>query len=189
LAIFKDNYQYQIAGRNKKRGKKLNIIDYIVLSTLLWFAYKGFRNGIILELATSAGIVIGIILAKTYYLTLSKNIDFLLNNDSLGMVVSFICLFISTIILANIAGILLKKIINLIFLGIFDKLLGSIFGVVKAVIIIKISFILLLALPGNNTIYDSVYNSWTNINVGSSKIQYLKKITDYLPKEFINKLN
>ena len=167
----------------------MNIIDYVVLSTLLWFAYKGFRNGIILELATGVGIVIGIILAKTYYLTLSKNVDFLFNNDSLGMIVSFICLFISIIILANIAGILLKKIVNLIFLGIFDKLLGSIFGVFKAIIIIKISFVLLLTLPSNNTIYNSIYNSWTNINIDSSKIQYLKNITDYLPKEFIDKLN
>ena len=105
-----------------------NFFDYFSLATMTFFIFKGYKNGIIIEIATGVGIVLGLILARTFYSELSTNINFLIEEKLTREILSFLSLFVSSIILANVLGRVFKKILGLIFLGQIDKLLGGCFG-------------------------------------------------------------
>ena len=45
----------------------MNLIDSICLIILIYGSYKGFKNGIVGELLSFLGILLGIYLSKTYY--------------------------------------------------------------------------------------------------------------------------
>ena len=98
-----------------------NFFDYFSLATIIFFIFKGYKNGIIIEIATGVGIIIGLILAKTFYSELSTNINFLIEEKLTREILSFLSLFVSSIIIANILGRLFKHILGLIFLGQVDN--------------------------------------------------------------------
>ncbi len=41
----------------------MNWLDIVLAIPLLWFTYKGFRNGLIIELASLAALILGIFIA------------------------------------------------------------------------------------------------------------------------------
>ena len=41
----------------------MNWLDIVLAIPLLWFMYKGFRNGLIIELASLAALILGIYVA------------------------------------------------------------------------------------------------------------------------------
>ncbi|MFL2634341.1 MAG: CvpA family protein [Dehalococcoidia bacterium] len=160
-----------------------NFFDYFSLATIIFFIFKGYKNGIIIEIATGVGIIIGLILAKTFYSELSTNINFLIEEKLTREILSFLSLFVSSIIIANILGRLFKHILGLIFLGQVDKLLGGFFGLFKSIIILKIIIILISNLPVQNQLVDSANNSYVEKNINFDGNYFFTSFKNLLPSE------
>ncbi len=163
-----------------------NYFDYFSLATIVFFVFKGYKNGIIIEIATGLGIILGLILAKSFYFELSSNITFLIDENVTREILSFLSLFISTIILTNILGRLFKQIIGLIFLGQFDKLLGAGFGLLKSLLILKIIIILISNMPLENHLVKNAQNSYIEKNINVDKNTFYQNIKKLLPDELKN---
>lgn len=160
-----------------------NFFDYFSLATIIFFIFKGYKNGIIIEIATGVGIIIGLILAKTFYSELSTNINFLIEEKLTREILSFLSLFVSSIIIANILGRLFKHILGLIFLGQVDKLLGGFFGLFKSILILKIIIILISNLPVQNQLVDSANNSYVEKNINFDGNYFFTSFKNLLPSE------
>ena len=125
----------------------MNLIDSICLIILIYGSYKGFRNGIVGELLSFLGILLGIYLSKTYYPIVDEYLATIFDStNQLVSLISVILIFSVTIILTKILSKVITKALNVMALGLLNKLIGSIFGLLKYLLILCIiTFIFLEA--------------------------------------------
>jgi membrane protein required for colicin V production len=112
-------------------------LDIVLGLLLLWGFYRGFINGLFVELASLIALIAGIYGAIHFsYMAgdyLSKNMDWDAHYISL---ISFVITFIIIVIIVHMAGKLLTKIANFAMLGILNKIAGAVFGTLKIAVIL-----------------------------------------------------
>ena len=122
----------------------MNYIDIILIIPIVWFAYQGFKRGLIIELASLIALILGIY-AALYFSGYAA--DFLVNNFDMGPkylpVFAFIITFIVVVVLVHLFGRILEKLINMVALGFFNKFTGGVFGILKAVVFISIVLVVI----------------------------------------------
>lgn len=128
----------------------MNYIDIIILLILVYGAVRGFFKGLIVEVFTLLGLVLGIFLAMKYSVY-AENVlrDFLNVSEPylhpVGLAVTFLLVAVVTYLL----GKMLTKLVDVIALGIPNKLLGMVFGVLKYFVLI--CFVLMITDSLNET--------------------------------------
>ena len=153
----------------------MNLIDSICLIILIYGSYKGFKNGIVGELLSFLGILLGIYLSKTYYPIVDEYLATIFDStNQLVSLISVILIFSMTIILTKILSKVITKALNVMALGLLNKLIGSIFGFLKYLLILCIiTFIFSQA----NDIFVFIETNKIEETQIFSKIQ---KINDYI---------
>lgn len=122
----------------------MNYIDIILIIPIIWFAYQGFKRGLIVELASLVALVLGIY-AALYF---SEYAAYFLTN-SLGLeteylsIISFILTFIVVVVLVYFIGKILEKLVNMVALGFLNKMAGAVFGVLKAAVLLSIIILII----------------------------------------------
>ena len=117
----------------------INSLDIILLVPLLLFAFNGYKKGIIIEIATLAALVLGIY-AALFFSGYTANLltgSFNISTEYLN-IIAFIVTFIGVLIVVMFIGKLLEKIVNLLMLGIVNKLAGALFGILKGALLLSI---------------------------------------------------
>lgn len=128
----------------------MNYIDIIILLILVYGAVRGFFKGLIVEVFTLLGLVLGVFLAMKYSVY-AENVlrDFLNVSEPylypVGLAVTFLLVAVVTYLL----GKMLTKLVDVIALGIPNKLLGMVFGVLKYFVLI--CFVLMITDSLNET--------------------------------------
>tara|TARA_S200000501_G_scaffold94654_1_gene88058 strand:- start:493 stop:966 length:474 start_codon:yes stop_codon:yes gene_type:complete len=125
----------------------MNLIDSICLIILIYGSYKGFKNGIVSEVLSFFGILLGIYLSKKYYLVVDEYLVTVFDStNQLVSLISVILIFTLTIIISKILSKVITKALNIMALGLLNKLIGSVFGLLKYLLILCIiTFIFLKA--------------------------------------------
>lgn len=113
----------------------MNILDIILLIPLLWFAYKGFVNGLAIELASLLALILGIYLAYRFSVYVGYKIG--LNGKYAG-IFAFIITFVAVVVLVHLLARIIDKAFSLASLGFINKLAGIVFGVLKIALVISI---------------------------------------------------
>lgn len=112
----------------------LDIILGILLLLGLW---KGFNNGLLIELASIVALIAGIYGAIHFsyiagdYLTEQMNWE-----ERYINLAAFIVTFIVIVIAIHFAGKLLTKVANIALLGLLNKIAGAVFGTLKVAVIL-----------------------------------------------------
>jgi membrane protein required for colicin V production len=122
----------------------INLLDIILLVPLLLFAFNGYKKGIIIEITTLAALVLGIY-AALFFSDYTANLlagSFNLSTGYLN-IIAFIATFIGVLIVVIFIGKLLEKIVNLLMLGIVNKLAGALFGILKGALLLSIVIFLI----------------------------------------------
>jgi membrane protein required for colicin V production len=141
----------------------VNILDIILGLFLVYGLYKGLKNGLFVEIASLAAIIIGLYGAiKFSYLTgsyLSQNMDW---DENYIKLAAFIITFLAIVILVNMAGKILTKIADFAMLGLLNKIAGGVFGILKTAVILGTLLYFIESasssfnLIENNTVKESV---------------------------------
>ncbi len=117
----------------------MNFLDFVIIIPLAWFLFKGFRKGLVIEIASLVALILGIY-AAVYFSDFLGN--FLVRNFGLAKeyvsVVSFTLIFIGVIILIHFLGKAIEKVVNLMALGFMNKIAGAVFSMLKMLLIISI---------------------------------------------------
>lgn len=115
----------------------MNFLDIIIGLFLAWGLYKGIKNGLLLELASLAALVIGIYAAIHFSYIVG---DYIMEkwewNESTINIIACILTFIIVVLIVNLIGKLLTKVAKAAMLGGLNKIAGAVFGALKMAIII-----------------------------------------------------
>jgi membrane protein required for colicin V production len=125
----------------------MNTLDIILAILLFLFAYKGFTNGFIIGVATLLGLVAGLWCAL-HFSDYSAHVlrDIIHFHTTHMALASFTFTFFAILILIFLLGKLLTGIINLMALGLLNRLAGALFGIAKGCLILSASFYILVLL-------------------------------------------
>lgn len=113
----------------------MNIFDIILLIPLIWFAYKGFVNGLAIELASLLALILGIFISYRFSVFVGDKIG--LDGKYAG-ILAFIITFIAVVVLVHLLGKVVDNAFSLVSLGFINKLAGIIFGILKIALILSI---------------------------------------------------
>lgn len=118
------------------------VLDIILGILLLLGLWKGFNNGLLIELASIVALIAGIYGAIHFsyiagdYLTKQMNWE-----ERYINLTAFVITFIVIVITVHFAGKLLTKVANIAMLGLLNKLAGAAFGVLKVAVILGAIFV------------------------------------------------
>jgi membrane protein required for colicin V production len=125
----------------------------IILGGLLAFAlFKGFKNGLFVELASLVSLIVGIYVALKFSSAIQEIMSgFVSWNPRTIQVSAFIFLFITIVAAIYFLGKILTGIANFAHIGLVNNLGGGFFRVLKTVMIISIFLSVFEKINFNNT--------------------------------------
>ncbi len=122
----------------------MNYIDIIILAIVAWSIFRGFKNGLFIEIASVAALVLGIWGSIRFSgfteMKLVEWFDF--QTQYLGLI-AFVITFILIVVAVHFLANALDKVLKAVALGFVVRLLGVVFAVIKAVLIMSIVLVML----------------------------------------------
>jgi len=165
----------------------MNFIDFIILIPIAWFAFKGFRKGLIIEIATLAGLILGIYLGIYFSDFISGYlVKWFGVNPKFTSTISFVIILVGIMVLVYLLGKSLEKLVDVIALGLFNKVLGAFFGAIKMLLIFCILIYIIIKIDPNKKIVSSEVRNKSLLFNPMSKLS--EKILPEV-KEFTKKIN
>jgi membrane protein required for colicin V production len=129
----------------------LTVLDVIIFIVLLYFILRGYNRGFIKQTSTILGLLIALFIAINQYQNFKQLlIPFLNVSEGMLQFISFAVLFILVNIIIHILGIIAKNILNLIFLGPLDHIIGAALGLLKGGIFSYLIVLVLSQIPYSN---------------------------------------
>jgi len=113
----------------------MNFLDLIIAVPLGYLIFKGYKRGLIFELAALLGVVFGSVVA----VRLAHWFSGLVGLDGTNaMLISFFVLFIIVVIAALLLAKIVERFVKLIHVGFINNLAGALLGMLKGVCIIGV---------------------------------------------------
>jgi len=121
----------------------MGVLDIVILALLVFGLINGFKKGFFVEVSSLVALVAGIYGAIHFS---NYAADFLMDkvdwNEKTVNITAFIITFIVIVLLISLAGKALTKLADFATLGILNKFLGGIFGVIKIAVILSVVLII-----------------------------------------------
>ena len=157
-------------------------LDYAVLivlaASILWGVWRGFIH----EVVSVASWVLAFLAANLFAGPIGEALPKSMLTPEARVLVSFVVVFIVTLIVCTVVGNLLSKMVKVAGLGPLDRTLGGVFGLARALVIL-LAFALvagLTALPRQP--------AWRNSISGDSLAQGALALRPWLPRSFSERL-
>ncbi|WP_397444681.1 CvpA family protein [Polaribacter sp. R77954] len=121
----------------------MNVFDIILAVILLFAAVRGFMKGLFAEVAGLIAIVAGVFCAihYSYYVEHFLNDSVLQWSYQTNTIVAFAFTFLVVVLFIIFVGKVLTKLADITSLGFLNKILGSVFAVLKSAIILSVIFL------------------------------------------------
>jgi membrane protein required for colicin V production len=124
----------------------MNFIDILIIIPVIFGAYRGFKNGLVMEvfllLALFVGLYVGINFSEFFSERLKNWFDW--DNQYLP-IITFSLTFIAIGAMIYFLGITLDKLIKVVKLSLFNKIFGGVFSSLKTLYFVSITLILISA--------------------------------------------
>jgi membrane protein required for colicin V production len=155
----------------------MNLLDSVLIVILGYCMIRGIFRGLIKEASAIIGVLGGYYAAYTYYPVIARPLGHWISNPGYLNIISFLLLFLVVFWLVSIAGVVLKYLMNIAFLGWTDRICGALFGALKAMLInVVLILVLTTFLPRNAHIVKESRGAHGLLNISA----YLVKVA---PKE------
>lgn len=110
-------------------------MDIIILLILVFFVFRGLRNGFLKEVLVLVGLFVGFFLAKHYASDFTPYMNFNIG-DNVKYALAYGSIVIVTLIVASLLAHFLSAVLKFASLGFLDHILGGLFGALKGIIIV-----------------------------------------------------
>ena len=136
----------------------MNPFDMIIVAVVSVCLIRGIFIGLIREVFSIIGVFTGFYAAYTYYPQTVNLLKGWWTDVAYLNIASFLIIFCGVFIVVSVLGIVIKYLMNLAFLGWFDRIAGAAFGLFKGILIVSILLLILTAfLPkGAKVVRNSV---------------------------------
>ncbi|RLC33270.1 MAG: CvpA family protein [Deltaproteobacteria bacterium] len=164
----------------------MNLFDITVIIITGYCLIRGVFRGLIKELSSIVGVLGGFYAAYTYYGDLGKLLSRWISDVTYLNILSFAIIFVGIFLIISILGVIIKYVLNISFLGWFDRICGALFGLIKGGLIVCVIFILLTAfLPkGAPIIRDSMLSPY----VSQVSEKMVKVVSNNMKRDFSAKI-
>lgn len=117
----------------------MNYFDIIIIIPLLWAGFKGFKKGLIVEVASLVALFFGI-WGGVKFSSISANYlsEMFSISEQLMPLLSFAVTFIIIVIAVFFIARMIQKLVKAVSLSTINKLTGAAFGILKFTLIISI---------------------------------------------------
>lgn len=146
----------------------MNTVDIIIAIPVLYFGYKGAVNGFVKEILNIVGITLAIFLTFNYMDAFGNIIaPFFEDTPEYIPFASGVILFLGTLIIIAVIAYLTKKFLEAVKLGAVNRVVGALFGALKASMIVSAALLLISGfnVPAEETREDSLLYDYV-IQVG-----------------------
>ena len=122
----------------------MNYLDIVIIVLLLWGLARGFIKGLIIQVASILALVLGVYCSLYFsheaipYIQKAAGIQ-----SKLVPILSFAGTFVVVIVGVYLLGKSIEKLVDIIALGLVNKLLGAFFGLIKTLLILSVALSLL----------------------------------------------
>jgi len=141
----------------------MNLIDLVIIAIICFGIIRGYSKGLIIELSSFFGIFVSFFIAGNIDNLLSQRIvNYLDLNLDIVNIISFIILFTLSYSLIIFLAKGFTKLAKIIYLGLLNSLMGSVFGGLK---------LLLILLIVTKVVFSLNLLSFTLVNESSLMIQ------------------
>ncbi|MDH3393920.1 MAG: CvpA family protein [Desulfobulbaceae bacterium] len=121
----------------------MTAFDAIILIIVLLFLARGIWVGLIGQLAFLVALPLGFFAAGTFYTKLGHLLLPVVPNPQASFLLTYVLLFLATYLVIMLIGKGLKKVMSITLLGWFDRMMGGLFGLGKAVFLCTLLFMTL----------------------------------------------
>lgn len=135
----------------------MNILDIIIIAAVVFFLIRGVFRGIVREIGSLAGVVLGIWLGNSYHPQLAGFLKGFIPPGEYLPIIAFALIFLFILIVCNLLGWVFKKLFQKVFLGWVDRILGAGLALLKSIIISYLIIVLVtfLAPPDSQLVKQS----------------------------------
>lgn len=121
----------------------MNFLDILLAIPLCYFIWKGWKRGLIFEIATLAGILVGVWACIHFSTWVAEALNI---KGEGAVLVAFFITFAIVVVAAYFLGKAIEGVFKMVKLGGINKLLGALFGMAKCLCVLSvlINFILLV---------------------------------------------
>ncbi len=131
----------------------MNAFDILVVIIVAFCLIRGVFKGLIGEVSGIIGVVAAFYGAYTYYPLITVYGEKWIENAGFRNILAFFLIFCAILILVGLVSLLIRKFLNLVFLGWVDRTFGLIFGTAKGILIVSVIFIMITSFfPENSKI-------------------------------------
>ena len=116
----------------------MNLADLLIVILLVVSVVSAFVKGFFVEIFSLAGIVLGLFIAAANYGGFSLWVLRVVHNRAAANLIAFLLIVLVVMVLASIAGRLLRGLFRTVGLGIVDRLLGALFGLVEGCVVVTL---------------------------------------------------
>lgn len=109
----------------------LNYFDWLLIAILTCSTVMAFIRGLLIELFGLGGLIAGVLLASWNYPALAGVLERVITETAIANVVAFLLIAVGVMIVSALVGKALHHTADAIGLGIFDRLLGAVFGYLR----------------------------------------------------------
>ena len=135
----------------------MNSLDWMLLSPLLVSGLLGVWRGVVREVMSVLAWVIGVVLAGRFAADLALWLP--LRGDLLPHAVAWVLLLLGVLIAAGLLARLLKQLLSVAGLGLADRLLGGVFGLLRGTMVLMLLVLVIGLTPFKK------YPIWTSSQV------------------------
>ena len=125
------------------------IVDWVIIAILVVSAVSAAKSGLIVEVFSLAGLILGLLLASWDYQKLVPWMGRWIHSLPGVEAASFLTIAIGVMLAAALAGRFVRWSANSIGLGWLDRMAGAVFGLVKGCVLVTVVVIVVAAFwPG-----------------------------------------
>ncbi len=122
-----------------------NWLDCILAAIVVASVVTAMMKGFVQELISLASVLIGLVVAAIGYSRAALWFDDLTKSHEIALGLGFLVLFLGTMLVGALVGVVARKLIKTAGIQWFDRFLGGIFGLVRGVLVDAILLMAMLA--------------------------------------------
>ena len=132
----------------------MNWVDAFIVVSIVWFTYAASRAGMIREVVTILGAILGVALAGLLYQRFAEDIQVAVDDMQTAEVIAFLIIFGAVVLAAQLVALFLKQAAQVLMLGLFDSMGGAVIGLIKGFILVEIALIVAITFPSLDLVDD-----------------------------------
>lgn len=161
----------------------MTVFDYVVFGIFLVSIVLSIIRGFVRETLSIAGWIIAFIAAGAYASHFEQFLPPEIIGETLRFSIAFVLAFLSVLLITALITMLLTALIKGIGLGFIDRLLGSVFGFLRALIIVMV----IVLMAGLTTIPKQVF--WQQAVLSRPLETIAIQILPWLPGDLSKHIN